>query len=368
MGFYLRKSVRVGPFRFNLSKSGIGVSAGIKGFRVGSGPRGNYVHMGRGGLYYRASLPAGSSPRPTALSSPPPTIGNAGLTEIESGSVLEMVDGSATALLAELNDKRRKSRFWIAALVFTFAAALMVSETAAPPVLLGGLLVTLGVSQLDAVRRTTVLFYDLEGLAEERYRAIHDVFAEIAACGRIGHIAAQGAVKDRKYHAGASSVLRRKVIRLSTASPPRVKTNIAVPAIPVGRQTLHFFPDRLLVFDRDGIGAVGYDTLDLEVRENRFIEDEGVPNDAKVVGQTWRYVNKKGGPDRRFKHNPELPIALYEEIRFQSPSGLNEVIQVSRLGLGERFGKVLKQVASIVASPADPKQVIPSIASEGRVL
>ena len=35
MGFYLRKSVSVGPFRFNLSGSGVGVSAGIRGFRVG---------------------------------------------------------------------------------------------------------------------------------------------------------------------------------------------------------------------------------------------------------------------------------------------------------------------------------------------
>jgi hypothetical protein len=47
MGFYIRKALRVGPLRFNLSKSGIGVSAGIRGLRLGTGPRGNYVHMGR---------------------------------------------------------------------------------------------------------------------------------------------------------------------------------------------------------------------------------------------------------------------------------------------------------------------------------
>jgi hypothetical protein len=39
VGFYVRKSVKAGPFRFNLSKSGIGVSAGVPGFRVGTGPR-----------------------------------------------------------------------------------------------------------------------------------------------------------------------------------------------------------------------------------------------------------------------------------------------------------------------------------------
>ena len=56
MGFYIRKALKVGLLRFNLSKSGVGVSAGIKGLRLGTGPRGNYVHMGRGGLHFRKSL------------------------------------------------------------------------------------------------------------------------------------------------------------------------------------------------------------------------------------------------------------------------------------------------------------------------
>lgn len=57
------KSISVGPLRFNLSKSGIGVFAGVTGLRFGVGPRGNYVHMGRGGLYFRATLPPSSSLR-----------------------------------------------------------------------------------------------------------------------------------------------------------------------------------------------------------------------------------------------------------------------------------------------------------------
>lgn len=34
MGFRFRKSIKAGPFRVNISKSGIGYSAGVKGFRV----------------------------------------------------------------------------------------------------------------------------------------------------------------------------------------------------------------------------------------------------------------------------------------------------------------------------------------------
>jgi hypothetical protein len=61
MGFYLRKSFRAGPVRINLSKSGLGLSAGIRGLRVGSGPRGSYIHAGRKGLYYRKKLSGGKS-------------------------------------------------------------------------------------------------------------------------------------------------------------------------------------------------------------------------------------------------------------------------------------------------------------------
>jgi len=62
MGFYLRKSLRFGPIRLNLSKSGLGISAGVKGARLGLNARGRaYVHAGRYGLYYRKMLPAGGA-------------------------------------------------------------------------------------------------------------------------------------------------------------------------------------------------------------------------------------------------------------------------------------------------------------------
>ena len=60
LGFYLRKSFRAGPVRFNLSKSGIGASFGVTGARVGLSSQGRaYVHGGRGGIYYRKTLGSG---------------------------------------------------------------------------------------------------------------------------------------------------------------------------------------------------------------------------------------------------------------------------------------------------------------------
>jgi hypothetical protein len=56
VGFYIRKSFRAGPYRLNLSKHGLGFSGGVKGFRVGAGPRGGYVNAGRKGVYYRKTF------------------------------------------------------------------------------------------------------------------------------------------------------------------------------------------------------------------------------------------------------------------------------------------------------------------------
>lgn len=40
MGLRFRKSINLGPLRINLSKSGVGFSVGVKGFRVGRSAKG----------------------------------------------------------------------------------------------------------------------------------------------------------------------------------------------------------------------------------------------------------------------------------------------------------------------------------------
>jgi hypothetical protein len=58
MGFYYRKSIRVGPFRVNVGKSGVGWSVGGGGFRTGVSGRGRrYTTFGipGTGVGYRTS-------------------------------------------------------------------------------------------------------------------------------------------------------------------------------------------------------------------------------------------------------------------------------------------------------------------------
>lgn len=78
MAFYLRKAFKVGPLRLNLSKSGLGLSAGVTGARIGLSPKGAYVHGGRHGIYYRKYLKKGkgnpTGSRPVSKSSSVPSL------------------------------------------------------------------------------------------------------------------------------------------------------------------------------------------------------------------------------------------------------------------------------------------------------
>lgn len=43
--------------------------------------------------------------------------------------------------------------------------------------------------------------------------------------------------------------------------------------------------------------------------------------DANVVGHTWQYVNKDGGPDRRFNYNPRYDKCQYGNVSLRFPGG-----------------------------------------------
>ncbi len=372
MGFYLRKSIRVGPFRFNLSGSGVSVSAGVRGLRVGTGPRGNYVHMGLGGVYYRATVPRvahstirASLPRPGVARVRAPAVpvlepaipaGTHGpMVDIDSIAAAEIVDSSSAELLAEMSAKKKKIRLWpfaAAAALGTVAYAATLPWSPWPPVVaavLGAVAIAFAYRR-DVLAKTVVLFYGMEPELEKGYGLLHEWAAQLAGCARVWHIQAHAQVRDRKYHAGANQLLRRKTTSIRKAEPPYLKTNVETVAIDVGSQVLHFFPDRVLIYDAQGVGAVGYRELGLSVQGSRFIESEAVPSDATVVDRTWAYVNKNGGPDRRFKNNRSLPVCAYDELTIRSASGINEVIQLSRNGVAQGVRRGRQRVGAEVAA------------------
>jgi hypothetical protein len=102
MGFYFRKSVGFGPLRFNLSKSGIGASFGVRGARISAGPRGTYINVGREGFYYRQKLDSPVSGSYPPINSEPNNPSIQG-TSIDSTDVSQLIDSSCEELVRDLN-------------------------------------------------------------------------------------------------------------------------------------------------------------------------------------------------------------------------------------------------------------------------
>lgn len=56
MGLFFKKSKNLGLFKLNFSKSGIGMSFGVKGFRISKNSKGTYLNAGKNGFYYRKKI------------------------------------------------------------------------------------------------------------------------------------------------------------------------------------------------------------------------------------------------------------------------------------------------------------------------
>jgi hypothetical protein len=354
MGFYLRKSISAGPFRFNLSGSGLGLSVGVKGFRVGTGPRGNYVHMGRDGLYYRASLGGAHRPprRQTPVPPSPSPQGSTG-TVIETGDVLEMKPTTGSHILEQINEKMALSPLWPWALVG--GGVLSVIAFSQPNGSALGIISLVATAALsawlafrDQQRRAVVVMYDLGDDAIAPFQKLTEEFDRIRSVNQIWNVDTAEYTADWKRNAGAGRLLSRKAASLTYSVPRVVKTNVSVPAIIGGRQNVYFFPDVVLIVEGPRAGALSYDQLEVLWSTTVFIEDGSVPGDAQIVGHTWRFVNKNGGPDRRFNNNRQLPKALYLQMGLSSEKGLRKILHFSRVVDHTGFDAALDGLRGII--------------------
>ncbi|MFV8054632.1 PolC-type DNA polymerase III [Mycobacterium sp. 48b] len=170
-----------------------------------------------------------------------------------------------------------------------------------------------------------------------------------------------------KTNSGASHVIKRVAVAATTAGPKQLSTNIAVPSLTAGSAALYFLPDRILVREGKHFSDISYTQLGVRSGETQFIESSSPPGDGAQVGQTWQYVNVKGGPDRRYKNNRVLPIMLYGTVDFTSVQGLLWQLQVSRADAIPAVARVLAAVpllrpstAPATLKPAEPVALTPT--------
>jgi hypothetical protein len=353
MGFYIRKSINLGAgVRLNLSNSGLGVSAGMKGLRVGMNGRGTYVHMGRGGIYYRQQFSyAPRRGRPSCPYVPPAShvpAGPASTTETTglTRDLVPPIDVASTAANKEHILRHFERRTHPAQVIAILVGLVgLVAFTQSVPLGAFLLVCAVGAFAFAAIARSRqVLVYNLEDAALERFEAFVTAFDAYFQADRTWLYETSTPNFDWKRNAGASSFIKRSRAAATSSEDTRLHTNISVPRLTSGRVKLYFLPDVVVADSGGTLAAIDYVNLDMDFGNSTFIEEEGVASDARVIRHTWRFVRKDGGPDRRFNNNRQIPVCQYQQTVFLTAGGASRTFVQSRLASGSAFQMQLRRM------------------------
>ena len=399
MGFRFRRSVRLFPgVRLNFGLRGVSVSAGVPGMTVNIGPRRSSITVGipGTGLSYTESLGPGRRP----IRSPPPLgefaadptaapmdriePGEALPGEIRSAEVAALTSPDLEGLKNLINEAAHQKASlqpdWLEAVSARRKAWKKLRRREQLP---------LKLFMKQAIPKAREAFDEAENEATKVAEALaaSEIKVEVilddrcwAAWSRLEHVHRRLSNSARFWDVTSSLSVDRFRTR-SAANFEVTRTLVGLRPITDGilsgphrgmrfenanGDDLDIFPGFLLIRQKQGTDYALVDLRDLDTRAypQQFIEAEGVPPDARVVGHAWAKSNKDGSPDRRFRDNHQIPIALYGRIEFATPSGVREAYDASDCEAALEFGEALRTLQAELRSHAsDPRPV--QVASPG---
>lgn len=281
------------------------MSAGVRGFRVGTGPRGGYVHAGRHGVYYRQTLGkprpmvgAGKSAQPVEL-----RVVDAGapMDDLTGPDVEELVAAMPSDIIRRIDEAAQLPKPKRLPNPFNYKSRVLLWQA----------------------ERAVPLFYELDDDLHAAYELVVGWGEALARShGRYYDVQEQrvsGAV-SLKGNAGADVLVERTALGVSLQSPAAVTLNFEPPALQAPDRSIYFLPDLLLIEQHGRYATLPYQSLRFEAAKGSFITST-VPPGVQPIGFTWKYRNKAGGPDKRYSDNPQIPIIETTELDFHHPSG-----------------------------------------------
>lgn len=348
MSFFFRKSFSSGPFRFTVSKRGLSSSFGVRGARVTAGPRGTFVTLSSHGMYYRRRID-----RPSSRSAPMPlqqqTAEAEPMDSVFHVPTSELAASDQNELVKTLNDNAYTVNPGAILIVASLTSLFLLGSypSVGVTILLLGACLGIFVSGRFREAHTHEIHYSLDQAASARYRAIQDGVGRLASCSRVWVLNTSAHTSDQKRNAGAGVLITRKPASAGNIPTKGFRSSLPVPSIGANGVVLHFLPDQILMYLRNRYSSIAYGQISLSTRPTRFVETEPVPRDAVRVDTTWRYVNKSGGPDRRFSNNCQIPVLQYAEVTLGTRGGLSLILQTSNLQKAQAF------VSGVVGSSAN---------------
>ena len=202
-----------------------------------------------------------------------------------------------------------------------------------------------------AIYGRITLEYEFDDFTKNKNDYLNASIKEVFSNKKVWRINTSTRVNDIKYNSGAGNTVTRETISLSKRLPWYIKSNISVYCLTLKKEKIYLMPDRIIISKGvNGISGCSYKNLDFFLSTINFIENQLVPRDAQIVSYTWQYVNKNGGPDKRFSNNRQLPICKYGSISITSNEGINFLAHCSNVSTMLKINELISNFVELINS------------------
>ena len=330
VGFRLRKSINLGGgFRINISKSGVGYSWGVPGYRITKTAKGStrttYSIPGTGLSYTEEHQKSGNK-----KGNPHQTENAPKNTKIlDSGDIKKYQTAEYHELLEGIENYKKWNRISTILILTILLAGIPIFILSA----IAGVFLKIYVKKNLSIPMEYT--FDKESL--EKYEHLKKQWISLNSSVALWQLTLSSSTNDKKHNAGAANLVSREKIKITEGCPKFFRTDMKYILVSLKNESLVLMPDKILILKGKNVGAISYENLRVHIQDYRFIEEERVPSDAEIIDHTWAKVNKDGSPDKRFKGNRKLPICRYGLIRLSSNSGMDIRICCSNNKLLQNF-------------------------------
>lgn len=316
MGVRFRKSINLGKgFRINMSKTGPGFSWGGKGFRLTKTAKGNI----RGTAY----IPGTGLSYQKEFKNPLNDLGKNHRKEnknkegkiVNKKSPIDFKNIQSTALEDVLEGRKAERPYKLLGLILSIAGIFLFFIN---PFLIGLTLIGAILYFYKKEPDPVSLEYDFEEGSKEEYDLTNKLLAGILESDEVFLI---NELED-------DIILDRSPLRVVKGLPNGIDTNVEIISLKTDDIMISFLPDALLLQKNKDLKAIDYKDLSVDLRAEDFKEEGKVAKDARVLEKTYKHSNKDGGPDKRYKDNPEVSLVEYGILQMEN-SDLNIMIGFS---------------------------------------
>jgi len=363
-----KKRIKIIPgIRLNLSRSGISTSIGISGANLTFGNKGTYLNTGipGTGIYKRQKI--FNTEQPETINNEEPPIINIKkedtIFSIEPEKITSQdMQGIKDSIIDAYNQREQLQKdikkvqtdlvlskiliVIIHILIFGFFSKKLKNQ----------LISNIenqknAINQLEKEKNNSYIKLDIEFDEEMKtaYNLVLDNFKKLINSQKIWDITRSENQNRVTTRSAASTAIVRTEVKFDFQNLEDIQyQNKALYFKNANGADLYFYPNFIVMKNKNDFGVIGLNELDFDFSETSFVEQEAVPSDSKIIDTTWLKVNKNGTPDKRFKDNKEIPMVRYGTITLNTETGVNEEYQFSNYESCEEFSNNFCEYINII--------------------